>query len=306
MPFAAFIAAILSSHDQSQSVTNALQLIELLLVKMPDAYQYTFRREGVMHEVEKIASLDLITNAPKSRSSGAEAPSAILTPSERQSKDAITLRARHLRDEYGAADSEPATRARGVLERIKTLVQTLEDFAYSAEDKAVRIEPDARKAVDEIATLFANEKNPLSSFELLETGLVEGLLKFATAPDGTRESPAAALGLAGDKADARFSAVPVSSSRRQEILAEAFMPQFDSQSPSPSFAILVKRLQESLSRMEDFEVVIAAQNPNEGTSPLRTTFAELSLTKHYLLTCSRLSSKWHDNARSAAQVALGC
>jgi len=158
---------------------------------MPDAYQYTFRREGVMHEVEKIASLDLITNSPskkiKSTSSTDSAePSVALTPSERQAKDAITLRARHLRDDYGTADSEPAIRAKEVLERIQSLVQSLGDFAQSKE-KPARIETEAKKVVDEIAELFANEKNPLSSFELLETGLVEGLLKFATGQEGSRE-----------------------------------------------------------------------------------------------------------------------
>ncbi|GAA5905899.1 putative ubiquitin-protein ligase UFD4 [Sporobolomyces salmoneus] len=253
VPFAAFIAAILSSHDQTQSITNALQLIELLLVKMPDAYQYTFRREGVMHEVEKIASLDLITNSSSSSSlkksdsiqqpsSSSSSSSTVLTPSERQAKDAITLRARHLRDKYGQADSEPATRAKGVLELIKSLVDSLDQFVQS-KDKPSQIEVEAQKVVDEIAGLFANEKNPLSSFELLETGLVEGLLKFATDQQGS-----------------------LASARRQAILAKSFMPQLESGSPSPSFAILVKRLQESLSRMEEFEVVIAAQNLNDADS----------------------------------------
>lgn len=156
---------------------------------MPDAYQYTFRREGVMYEVEKIASLDLITNASskKTKSEPTENPSTpTLTPLERQAKDAITLRARHLRDEYAANDSTPAVQAKEVLERIKTLVTSLDEFVSST-DKPAQIEVEARKAVDEIAELFANEKNPLSSFELLETGLVEGLLKFATAQEGSRE-----------------------------------------------------------------------------------------------------------------------
>ncbi|CEQ41607.1 SPOSA6832_03348, partial [Sporobolomyces salmonicolor] len=265
VPFAAFIAAILSSHDQTTLITNALQLIELLLVKMPDAYQYTFRREGVMHEVEKLASAELVSlpsNSRLKKSSPSETPlagdeagpsgltralqgasvstAATLTPAERQAQDAITLRARSLRDQYGASDSEPAVRAQEMLQRITGLVRSLDAFAHSTE-RAAKVEKDARTVVDEVAELFADEKNPLSSFEMLESGLVDGLLKFATATGEGSLSP----------------------QRRQEVLANAFMPQLDGKAASPAFATLVKRLQESLSRMEEFEVIVAAQNANE-------------------------------------------
>ena len=185
---------MLSSHDQTQLITNALQLIELLLVKMPVAYQYTFRREGVMYEVEKIASLDLISSSSSKKSKStstssdpSESSTPVLTPLDRQAKDAITLRARHLRDDYGKAESEPAVRAKEVLERIRFLVKSLDEFAHSKE-KPGKVEKDARGVVDEIAGLFANEKNPLSSFEMLESGLVDGLLKFAVGQEGSRES----------------------------------------------------------------------------------------------------------------------
>lgn len=46
------------------------------------------------------------------------------------------------------------------------------------------------------------------------------------------------------------------------------MPQLTGGSATPAFAALVKRLQESLSRLEEFEVVVAAQNANESASSL--------------------------------------
>lgn len=52
--------------------------------------------------------------------------------------------------------------------------------------------------------------------------------------------------------------------RRQELLATAFMKESKDGSASLAFSLLVKRLQESLSRMEEFEVELAAQTPNEG------------------------------------------
>ncbi|KAI5475050.1 E3 ubiquitin-protein ligase TRIP12, partial [Pseudohyphozyma bogoriensis] len=246
---ASFLAAILSSRDQSGLVTNALQLVELLLIKMPDAYQYFFRREGVMHEIERIAASPLVyvskskrlaastvtsTAAPSDASAGAPAdavtvpPPTTLSSSEAQAQDMITLRARYLRDRYGAADSEPALEAKSALDNIRVLVKQLE---------GVEVEG----LVEKMAALFADEKTPLSSFEMLESGLVDGLLRFATE---TRDDGP-------------------SVSQRQELLAKAFMPQLDGAATTPAFAVLVKRLQESLSRMEEFEVTLAASSSSD-------------------------------------------
>ncbi|KAL8280298.1 hypothetical protein RQP46_007215 [Phenoliferia psychrophenolica] len=278
---ASFLAAILSSRDQAPLVTNALQLVELLLVKMPDAYQYFFRREGVMHEIERIADAPLV--APKSKhrspsrshrhsasessatapdspavtapSSGlarslqqhaaavAESPfdpplpvAAALSSAEAQAQDCITLRARHLRDQYAAKDSEPALKARTALETIKGLVKELDTVVTG---KAAV--PAVKELVGKVASLFSDERNPLSSFELLESGLVDGLLRFATSHGS--------------------DALPTS--QRQELLAKALMPQLEHHSPTPAFAVLVKRLQDSLSRMEQFEVTLAAASPSD-------------------------------------------
>lgn len=64
-----------------------------------------------------------------------------------------------------------------------------------------------------------------------------------------------------------MSQLSVSVSRRQELLATAFMKEAQDGSASLAFSLLVKRLQESLSRMEEFEVELAAQTPNEGEPP---------------------------------------
>lgn len=60
------------------------------------------------------------------------------------------------------------------------------------------------------------------------------------------------------------SSPPVPVARRQELVAQALMPQLLNKAPTGAFAILVKRLQESLSRMEEFEVMLAATAANEG------------------------------------------
>lgn len=228
-----FLAAILCSRDQSSLLTNALQLVELLLVKMPDAYQYFFRREGVMHEIEKVATSPILS-VPKSKSrrgsadqtpkaaevtptpSPAAGPSGIaralqqlgesstatstiapgissasagvtapsISASDALAQDMITLRARHLRDHYGSADSEPAVRARSALENIRKVVKALTVAAEAAKISSKQ-EGAISALVDEVASLFSDGKNPMSSFEMSESGLVDGLLQFATKSEWT-------------------------------------------------------------------------------------------------------------------------
>jgi E3 ubiquitin-protein ligase TRIP12 len=55
MPYASFLAAILSQQDHPSLVSSALQASELLLTRMEDVYRYQFYREGVIAEIAKLA-----------------------------------------------------------------------------------------------------------------------------------------------------------------------------------------------------------------------------------------------------------
>ena len=56
VPYASFLASILSQQDHPSLVLLALQATELLLDKLQDIYQYQFYREGVIAEIKKLAS----------------------------------------------------------------------------------------------------------------------------------------------------------------------------------------------------------------------------------------------------------
>lgn len=281
-----FLAAILSSRDQAPLVTSALQLVELFLVKLPNEYTYFFRREGVMHEIERIASEPIRTPSKSKRASPSRTPKPtkadeasstsssglaralevqaflsdapravddkVLTPADALVLDQITRRAQHLRDTYVTVDSEPTIKARLALEAIQGLVTRLEQVVTGAEARDTAVEA----LVQDVVALFADDQNPLSSFELLQSGLVEGLLRFATEPGVER-----CTSVFRDRI--RADLVAVSVTRCQELLAKAFMPQLVGGEASSAFATLVKRLQESLSRMEEFEVILAGQNASE-------------------------------------------
>ena len=56
VPYASYLASILSQQDHPMLVMFALQAAELLLVRMESIYRYQFYREGVVAEIAKLAS----------------------------------------------------------------------------------------------------------------------------------------------------------------------------------------------------------------------------------------------------------
>lgn len=230
---ASFLASCFSSRDQLALVIEALQMTELLLTKVPDTYQYFFRREGVMFEIEKMADEPLV-NQYKSRKSSrigtpsgsnastpnvpgsatpaddggdaadlgtrtAPSASAIIaavgsttassrpnnmSSSEALLRDSVTLRARHLKKmltESGSA--EGSNKADSELNKIRALVQVLDDVsAMELGQEGVSLENAEKEASDALVTLagYFSGKDTMSSFEMQESGMIEGLLRFAT------------------------------------------------------------------------------------------------------------------------------
>ena len=187
MPVASFASSILSSRDHPSLVIGALQLVDLLLGKLPSLYKPTFHREGVFHEIEALAERSLIsvktkekeTSEPTDDSTSGNLPAAIpgfkkASSTTLDPEDAITLRARviqfkYLKEQEGAGESDAFDNLRHVVEKIS---------APNASDQEYSV------ALCELADLFASPHTSVSSFELLKSGVVDGLLQFAT--DETR------------------------------------------------------------------------------------------------------------------------
>jgi E3 ubiquitin-protein ligase TRIP12 len=86
VPYASFLAAILSQQDHPSLVNYALQAAELLLARLDDIYRYQFYREGVIAEIAKLAT---VAQAEKtSAADGAETEAAV--PSEPNGTRKIT------------------------------------------------------------------------------------------------------------------------------------------------------------------------------------------------------------------------
>ncbi|KAF8967730.1 hypothetical protein BDZ97DRAFT_1903295 [Flammula alnicola] len=245
VPVASFASSILSSKDHPSLVIGALQLVDLLLGKLPSLYKPTFHREGVFHEIEALAARTLISSKSKEKEASETSEDASpsnppptlpgfkkLSSMSLDPEDAITLRARVIQFKY-LADKEEVDED-GAFENLRGVVHRIS--APNASDQ------EYSQALGELADLFASPHTSVSSFELLKSGVVDGLLQFAT--DENRS---------------------VSLQRRKEILLDALTSRkvkniSANQTP---FATLVKKLQESFTRMESFEVITVAQNNDD-------------------------------------------
>lgn len=188
---ASFASSILSAKDYPSLVIGALQLVELLLNKVPDEYKHAFRREGVFHEIETLAARSLVS--PRSKEKEKDTPEAT-TPAEPtipayippsaalaaipgykklsslaiDPDDAITLRARVIKFKY--LSSEEQDESDDVSAALRRLVTRITD--KNAPEK------DLLPSLVELASLFASPHTSVSSFELLQSGVVDGLLEF--------------------------------------------------------------------------------------------------------------------------------
>ncbi|KAG8830175.1 Ubiquitin fusion degradation protein 4 [Serendipita sp. 399] len=241
VPVASFIGSILTSRDNPLIVTNALQLVELLLVKSPSIFRTSLRKEGVLHEVSTISKMQLKakvkppsstengentaegsnTNETSAPASSSRKSSSI--PSDPQ--DAFVLRSRLIKIKYLSSGADAGGDA--AFESLKQMINTLTDSSSTEEQ--------IRETLKEVAKQFSSSlSNAISSFELLKSGLVDGLLQFAT-----------------------VSSPQVDLDKRKELFLDAFSARSGHATPSSQtpLSVLVKRLQESLTRMESFDVV---------------------------------------------------
>ncbi|BEI86859.1 hypothetical protein CcaverHIS002_0702050 [Cutaneotrichosporon cavernicola] len=287
VPMSSFLGAIISAKDNAAFVLGALQLVELLVTKLPTVYLTSFLREGVVYEIESLAKDETTSektaaakanetpsetkdgadgaktpvkasepSTPQAGPSGLSAtrpgdiPGVLSTlrgdvvppPSHRKSpsvdpSDANIVRARIIgAKNLFVVDGNKQDEAALVLDQLRTLVNRL---CVSDAD-----EGELRDTLREIAGQFTNVAQSLSSFELLKSGLVDGLLQYVDI-DGA-----------------------VSSSERRAMLYDTFSD--GTFTPSP-LATLVKRLHESLGRLESFEVETAFNSLGGSSNSLART-----------------------------------
>jgi len=302
---ASFLGTIISSETNPHFVLSALQLVELLVNKLPDVYQTSFIREGVVYEIEKLAetettaaqkakedeaSQDIKPDVDQLAQAGPSMPSALARPPVPFPSvlEGSKLDFNYMRDLYdmegGAGpmssmwhvgakkpsgpvvdldsniwrarvlgakkifdvEGDDKNEAKLVLEALSVLNTQLSRQAAT--------EGELYDALKAIASQFSSAGSSLSSFELLRGGVIDGLLQFVDI-DGT-----------------------VSSNQRRSMLYEIFAETAPSSSASP-MTILVKRLHESLGRLETFNVESAFNGVADATRPSASALSRVLRVK---------------------------
>ncbi|WVR06423.1 hypothetical protein IAU60_003454 [Kwoniella sp. DSM 27419] len=272
VPMASFLCAIISSKDDSTFVLQALQLVELLATKLPEVYQASFLREGVVFEIDVLASTEMTKEKAAKEAAEIKDDSEELIPAQAGSTavglppipddlrpllslsgltgnislggDTPARPASPKRSSNSYLDPSDANIVRARMLQAKkvfdaggdhhsTATKVLDEISESVQ-KLCRVEAsegELRDILRTVASRFADGDQALSSYELLKSGLVDGLLEFVDV-DGSVDTPS-----------------------RRAMLFDIFSDTSLTH-PSP-LTVLVKRLHESLGRLESFDVEVA-------------------------------------------------
>jgi E3 ubiquitin-protein ligase TRIP12 len=148
------VGSILTSKDNPTLVTNALQLVELLILKSPSVFRSSLRKEGVLHEVSIISKIELkikakpvpppadppsgdnADNANPSEEDSVPPPVPVVVPRKSSSvpsdpQDAYVLRARFIKVKYLSGSLDAGGDA--VFESLKSMIKALGDTGATAE-----------------------------------------------------------------------------------------------------------------------------------------------------------------------------
>lgn len=105
VPYASFLAAILSQQDHPTLVAYALQAVEFLLVRLEAVYRNQFYREGVMAEITKLAAQPLKSGDSQAKAS--ESPVDVNPVVTIVAEKAVSPKSpAQQADEEGSSDSE--------------------------------------------------------------------------------------------------------------------------------------------------------------------------------------------------------
>ncbi|RMZ75805.1 hypothetical protein DV738_g5313, partial [Chaetothyriales sp. CBS 135597] len=318
VPYASFLASILSQEDHPSLVMFALQASELLLDRLEDVYHYQFHREGVIGEIQKIASrktkldpnvLDPPTSSQSSslkprhssvdsthsnaleekpvgsesgeeqsddnRSGGDHEREHSHADDDGQHEDDLVIQDDDIDpdDSSDSSDDEipPPIAIAGVkhliVRRAQNILQKCETAKGRAlKEKATTIRTNLQYLATEIESFYSsprqnviganlfkrlvnyfdgNNLESITSSELLDSGIIR-LLLTVLAPDQNGN-------LHGNpRADFLLAMIGTSDSSNTKIGTTAL-------------SVLIRKLQDLLSRAEHFEVITVNNNPSESS-----------------------------------------
>ncbi|KAJ5105721.1 hypothetical protein NUU61_003068 [Penicillium alfredii] len=329
VPYASFLAAILSQKDHPSLVSLALRCSELLFQRLEHVYQHQFHREGVISEIVKLADAPLpSTKEPRDSSGIVDMDTSAHSSSQGRlaAEDANNGRNEDHDVEYDEADdydedededededmSESESAVSGlpspartdnaikdaIIEDAHAFVKVYEESHGSGvRTEALKILAELQSLAAEIRKSYAASGNgnglplfkrlasyfdgdaleSITSAELLNSGIIEVLLDVLGNFQGKSYPPFFIPPSTGYTLETRLpllchsrSPAPCTRHARAAFL-QAFMgvtisekAQSQSTATTP-FSVLIRKLQDLLSRTEHFEVITVSHNSLENT-----------------------------------------
>lgn len=245
-------AVIKSEPQEAPSLATLSSLLDAAATRGAEADAAAGAVNGAPRRASAGAGIGSLFPPPATAAPAGGSASKRLSSLPLDPKDANILRARVLRfhAETESAEAGQEDAAARSLKHMQDLVGRLNN-----EDAG---EDELRSVMAELAALFTGTDGGVSSFELLKGGLVDGLLECSTINGKGRceQRSKSCYGVLLTICPILYTNSAASAVIRRRLLFEVFSKTESDAGGSP-FAVLVKRLQESLSRMETFEVTTA-------------------------------------------------
>ncbi|PIG79449.1 ubiquitin-protein ligase Ufd4 [Aspergillus arachidicola] len=293
VPYASFLAAILSQKDHPSLVSSALRCSELLFQRLEHVYQYQFHREGVVSEVFKLAEGPL--SDVKQTKPSSEPPAAMDTSSDsrREAEDADGAGdddahdddydeqedERDENDDMSESDSSSlsgqviSTRVDNAMKDLvirdaRTFVDLYEaSHGRDMREKAIEVLIELRNLASNIEACYSGDarEDGLALFEKLAAYFDGDALESITSSELLNSGIIKVLlDVFGD-----FSLLSMRKARAaflQAFMGSTISEKARSQSTATTpFSVLIQKLQDLLSRTEHFEVLTVSHNSLENT-----------------------------------------
>ncbi|KAK6837701.1 hypothetical protein RU639_001105 [Aspergillus parasiticus] len=293
VPYASFLAAILSQKDHPSLVSSALRCSELLFQRLEHVYQYQFHREGVVSEVFKLAEGPL--SDEKQTKPSSEPPAAMDTSSDsrREAEDADGAGdddahdddydeqedERDENDDMSESDSSSlsgqviSTRVDNAMKDLvirdaRTFVDLYEaSHGRDMREKAIEVLIELRNLASNIEACYSGDarEDGLALFEKLAAYFDGDALESITSSELLNSGIIKVLlDVFGD-----FSHLSMRKARAaflQAFMGSTISEKARSQSTATTpFSVLIQKLQDLLSRTEHFEVLTVSHNSLENT-----------------------------------------
>ncbi|XP_050381252.1 E3 ubiquitin-protein ligase UPL4 [Argentina anserina] len=274
-----FLAGVFTRKDPHVLIST-LQIAELILQKFSDKFLDSFIKEGVLFAIDALLTPEkcsLVTLNKCSKlvfpvSSGARLlsdsnqksaskevlrclcyafPSSSPSGSENGScmleKDSVYNLAKHVRYKYFAPDiCDPETSLTDVLQKLRTFSASLTDLMNMSLDAPDQHEQRFYGIMNQVMEKL-NGAEPISTFELIESGILKSLMTYLSNDQYLKQK--------GEHVAAKGDIYAVE--KRFEVFAKLLFSSPDPFSEDLPILTLIRRLQSSLSTLENFPVILS-------------------------------------------------